>query len=147
MLKKINIKPRQYIIAGLIGIGTSLLVMTALLVAISILILEGTIGENMHFYMCASILTVSSFIGSMIACKVIREKIIVACLLNGALFWVMLAAINVILFNGEFSNIVPTTLLILGSCFGAGLVYLQINSKKRYSQKRTKYRRMCKVHK
>lgn len=142
-----NTNPREFVIAGLIGIGASLLVMMAMLVVISTLVYRGTIEENMHHYMCALILTASSFVGSMISARVMGAHKIVVSFICGALYWIVLVVINILLFEGRFDKILPTSLLIMGSCLGAGLVCLRTNNRKQYSQKRTKSKRLYKMHK
>ena len=118
-----------------IGWGTSIAI-TILGAAVSswLLVCE-KIGESNLGYVIAILLLVSSAVGALVASSVIRQKRILVCLISGSMYFLSMLGINALFFQGVYSGVGESALLILGGSFSVALLGLN-NGKKPKRKKR-----------
>ena len=93
------------------------------------LILRGTLHETAIGYTAMTVLLLASFAGSKIAAKTMGKQLAVTALATAGMYFLVLLALNILLYKGGFEGIGVTVLLIFA---GAGVTILTgMNQKER----------------
>jgi len=91
------------------------------------LILKGTLQDTAIGYAAMAILLLASFAGSMFTVRRAGKKLAVSAMMSGAIYYGILALMNVIVYKGGFEGMGVTALVIAG---GAGVTILvNVNSR------------------
>ena len=118
-----------------IGWGTSIAITILGAAVSSWLLVSEKIGESNLGYVIAILLLVSSAVGALVASSVIRQKRILVCLISGSMYFLSMLGINALFFQGVYSGVGESALLILAGSFSVALLGLN-NGKKPKRKKR-----------
>lgn len=104
-------------------IGTAICILLTVLISIVIskLISAEKMEWNQVGYGIMIMLLIASIAGAKTACTIIRRRKLIICASIGGLYWLSLLVITALFFDGQFSGMWVTGLIIL--CGGA-LVYI-----------------------
>ena len=83
---------------------------------------EGNIG-----YITMILLLVSSFLGALVATRLINEKRILVCLCAGSVYLLSLLGITALFFGGIYSGVGESALVILAGVLSVALIALKGN--------------------
>lgn len=110
-----------------VAIGTAVALLLTLLVAFGMtqLVLTEKMSENGIGYGAMITLPFVSGISSWIAVGIIRRRRMQVCLLSAASYFIVLCAINILFFGGQFGGLWLSMLLIFAGAFGVGVLGLR----------------------
>lgn len=101
-------------------------------------LVSGYVMEEMWLaYAALGIVMLSSFLGAGVAGG--RGQILNQFAV-GFMYWVMLLAINAILFEGNLSGLMPTLIAIMGGCAAASLVLCKGSRTSKHKKRRYRHR-------
>lgn len=87
------------------------------------------VGEGSVGYIVLILLLISGFLGAMTSCNIIKQKRLPACIISGGVYFLCLLGINALLFQGTYSGVGESALVILAGVLSAALLGLK-NDKK-----------------
>lgn len=102
-----------------------MLIMSVTVAIISMLILRQAIGTEQGIYGVVLALLLGSFVGAFTAVSITAEKALLVSLAGGVVNCVLLIVIKLAFFEGPFSNMLLTILLLLGGSVAAGFVKMR----------------------
>ena len=113
------------------GLGISLIVSlgsTVIGSAIGAWLLNsGRIGEGNIGYITMILLLVSSFLGALVATRLINKKRMLVCLCAGSVYLLSLLGITALFFGGIYSGVGESALVILAGVLSVALIALKGN--------------------
>jgi putative membrane protein (TIGR04086 family) len=112
-----------------------ILAMLVAVAATSMLIYRKTMGIEQGSYGVVLASLVSSFVGGLVTVSIAREKPLLMSLVSGGIHFILLLLLKLSFFNGSFSNVFLTMIVVLCSSVVAGFGKIGKN-KKRYSLRR-----------
>ena len=107
-----------------IGIGLALSIATTILGTIicAWLLSTGKIQEGSIGYIAAGLILLSSILAATVSVKIIKQKRLVICLIDGAAYFLLLLSINAIFYQGMYSGVGENGLLILAGVISVALL-------------------------
>lgn len=122
------------------GIGLSLLAsifvtIIGAVVGAWLLSAEKIAMENARF-ITVVILLLSSIFGALLAVSVIKEKRVPVCLISGAAYFLSMLAITALFFEGTYSGVGESALVVFAGVFSVAL--LGLKGEKRTNKRRRK---------
>ncbi len=110
-----------------IVIGTAVALLLTLLATVGMtqLILTEKISETSIGYGSMIALPLASGMSAWIAVGIIRRRRMQVCLLSAVSYFIVLSAINILFFGGQFGGVWVSLLLIFVGAFGVGVLGLR----------------------
>lgn len=125
---------------GRVAIGTAASIMTSLVIAVvlAMLIGHGKMSPEMMNYGVMILLMLSSVVGAMIARIHCSSRIMIVCIVTALCYWISLLSITALLFEGMYSGVSATALVIIAGGIIAGCLptWQGKSTKKRIRKKR-----------
>jgi putative membrane protein (TIGR04086 family) len=112
-----------------------ILAMLVAVAATSMLIYRKTMGIEQGSYGVVLALLISSFVGGLTTVSIAGEKPLLMSLVSGGIHFILLLLLKLSFFNGSFSNVFLTMIVVLCGSVVAGFVKIG-KTKKRYSVRR-----------
>ena len=129
----------EMIVAAAAGAGGSVLVTIALCaLAAKLVSLEITSDSSVDIIV-VGILILASAIGSLVACGMCARRRLPVCLATGVIYYLLLVASNILLFNSVYYALGGTAVAVLGGCGAVALIGLKGEKRAGYAY-RTKKR-------
>ncbi len=136
--KSIGIPPMLSVIA--MGAGISLLI-TLIGAVIGAILLSGeTIGTEQVGLISTIITVISAGIGSLIASGRFGKMKMQVCLITGAVYYLLLLVLTILLFGGLFSGMGRGALAVFGGSAGVAFLSLMNKKKPKFKVKKNGYR-------
>lgn len=110
-------KGRYHFFGALIGIATALIVTIVCTAIFAWLIHSEMIGERSVGYCVIATLLCSSFAGVCVTVKKAKHNNLVVCIISGMGYYAAMFIITALFYNGRFTGIVQTGLLVLAGSF------------------------------
>lgn len=128
-IKKAKLKANSIGMGVLFGVTASLIASIIGVAVTAFLVTSETIGQEPAEYITTGLLTISTTLGSFIACVSNAERKPLVCILTGAGYATVLCLLNVSLFGGKFKGIGLTVCAIMIGVILAILPGLRKNRK------------------
>ncbi len=108
------------------GIGAGVIVSVVLTlvgaVVVALLLNGQQIEQNQIGYGSMVTLLVSSAVGALIACEMIKHRYLMVCLISGGGYYAALLAITAMFFGGQYQGMGVTLLVVLAGSISVGLM-------------------------
>lgn len=126
---------------GSIAVGTAVSIAAALIGAaiIAILIESGSISPGAIRYGVMIMLLASSLAGAIAASTCFTSKRMIVCVIASICFFVTLLCVTAMFFDGTFTGIPATALLVIGGGIIAGLIPAGHGKKQKTHIRRKRY--------
>lgn len=105
-----------------LGSGVSLLVTLMCALAVAWLIDREILKDMNIGYGIMLVLVLCSVIGAWAAALLVKRQRLPVTMITGGLYLLWLLGIGTLCFGGQYQGVVPTVLMVLGSCLATALV-------------------------
>lgn len=109
-----------------IGIGLASSIMCTIIgTAVSAWFLSTEkIGEGGIRYITAVLLLLSSSLGALVSWKIVKQRRLPVCLIAGSIYFLALLAINALFFNGAYSGVGESALVVFAGALSVAILGL-----------------------
>lgn len=111
-----------------LGVIVSILITLLLAGIAAILVLNGSVPDSTTPYICIAILFISCFVGAYLGGKTVEDKKLISCVFSGSMYFLVILAAKILVFEGAYTRVIPTIISIL---VGIGLATILILKPKR----------------
>lgn len=122
-----------------VAIGTlvgTVLILSGILI-ITVLLSKGNLQMDNIGYVVMGITLAAALLGSFTAAMTARSNLLISSLSTGAVLLLLLLAVTAVFFEGQFSGVPVTLVLVMGSSLAAALVSTKLlSTPKTYHKKR-----------
>ena len=122
MNRKVTGKAMPMVTGVLLGSGVSLLLTLICALVVALLIDREILTEMNVGYGIMLVLALSSVVGAWIAALLVKRQRLPVTMITGGLYLLWLLGIGILCFGGQCQGVVPTALMVLGSCLATALV-------------------------
>lgn len=123
-----------------IGVLISLLITILGATVVAWLILTGRIAEGNIGYGSIVILLLSSGIGAYTAWKLIKHQRLLVCMVQSAVYYLVLLGCTALFFGGQYQGMGVTALVVLAGCGSVILLGLRREKKGKIHLQKTRFR-------
>ena len=120
----------------LMGTLAFLIISLTILAAGSMLVLKQTMNLEQGQYCVALSLMIGSFAGGLTAVSIVGKTALPVSMASGGMFFALLLMMKLSFFNGQFSNVFLTILLVVGGSVAAGFVKIRKGGSEHFAHKR-----------
>lgn len=113
-----------------LGLAINWVITIGLTALSATLILSDRGGEGLLALMAVGTLLVATFCGTLVASRKTGSRRMLVCLISGGVYFISLAGVNALLFEGRYQGFLPALLTIIGCSLLTGLVGLERKSRK-----------------
>ena len=127
----VHIKKRKAGLVPAIGIGllVSLVIsLVAAMITAAVIVAEKT-EVTSAIYGAFAALLLSSFLGSITASSLAGERPLMMCIINAALYYILLLTMTALHWGGTYRNMLVTALLVLGGATAAWMMKMRKSAK------------------
>ena len=120
------------------GVIVSCLITLLLAGITAILIINGKIPESIMPYLSIATVFIANYLGVFVAGRSVSEKKLITCIVCGSIYFFILLAAKILVFEGEFDHGITTVISII---LGIGLAVLTVTKPKK-QQTGKKFRKL-----